>query len=108
VSKERAARRAARQAEIQAAAAQRRRQQERITRRQRLLARWRPHDRRGRPDSVLAQRRRRQDAAVAFIMVSIVVVAWIMLEGWAARLTAILVSALAVPVLMTLLFDRRN
>jgi hypothetical protein len=108
VSKERAQRRAAAQAERAAAAARRERTAQRAQRRSQLFARWRPRDRRGRPDSVLAQRRRRQDAAVAFIMLSVVVVAWIMLEGWAARLTAVLISALAVPVLVTLLFDRRS
>ena len=108
MSKERATRRAERLAAQQAAAEERARRQQRAQRRSTLLARWRPRDRRGRPDSVLAQRRRRQDAAVAFIMLSVVVVAWIMLEGWAARLTAVLISALAVPVLVTLLFDRRS
>jgi Flp pilus assembly protein TadB len=108
VSKERAERRAARQAERDAAAARRERAQARKTRRSALMRRWRPHDRRGRPDSMLAQRRRRQDASVAFVMLSVLVVSWILLDGWAARLTVVLISALAVPVLVTLLFDRRN
>ena len=108
MSRERAERRAARLAEQQAAAVRRERQASRSARRATLLSRWTPKDRRGRPDSLLAQRRRRQDAAVAFVMLTVVVVSWLLLDDWKARVAAVLISALAVPVLVTLLFDRRT
>lgn len=41
-------------------------------------------------------------------MLSVIVVSWLLLESWAARVAALLISALAVPVLVTLLFDRRT
>ena len=108
MSKERAERRAVRLAEQEKAAARRQKDAARDARRSALRERWSPKDRRGRPDSVLARKRRRQDAAVAFIMLSVLVVSWLLLESWAARVAAVLIGALAVPVLVTLLFDRRT
>lgn len=108
MSKERALRRAQREAERLAEAERRERRNARRLRRPVEPTPPKAHDSRGRPDSILGRRRRRQNAAVALILLGSLVVEWILLEGWAARLTALLITALAVPVLVTLLFDRRT
>jgi hypothetical protein len=106
VSRERALRRAEREAQQQAAAAKRERALARRRRRPTVLE-PRTHDRRGRPDSVLLRRRRRQNAGIALATIGALVVTFILVDSWALRIAAVLFAALAVPVLVTLLFDRR-
>jgi Flp pilus assembly protein TadB len=102
VSKERARRREAREAE----AATRRAEHERRTRRDaRRRARRNAVRKRlaplttGRQTGVLAQRRRaRLNVILAFLLL-VQVVVWVVRPDWQARLTALLVAALAFPVL---------
>lgn len=108
MSKERARLRAEREAAQRAEAERREHRNARRMRRSVEPQPPKPHDHRGRPDSILGQRRRRQNAAVAFVLAGSLVVEWILLDGWGMRIAALLVTALAVPVLVTLLFDRRN
>ncbi len=109
MSKERAKRREAREHEAalrtSARAAQAERTERRAARRRSLtsvLPQSRP-----RPAGVLTRRARRQVWATAFIVVLVNVIGWVFLDHWAAWLLVLIVSALAAPVLHTLLFRRR-
>jgi Flp pilus assembly protein TadB len=111
MSKERARRRAEREA---AAAAERERRAPSARRRERrgTLARAlattgpRTGRRSGRP-SALAARRHRQDGALLAALVAGHVALWLFTDSWAWRLGALVLSVLAWPVLVTVLFDRR-
>jgi hypothetical protein len=109
VSKERARRRAERERAAAVLAAARAAEAERKERRDarlRALASRLPQRRRG-PAGILAERRRKQNGALAAVLVAINVLVWILSDDWALRLAAIVVSLLAAPVLHTLLFRRR-
>jgi hypothetical protein len=114
VSKERARRRAEREHEAGLRAAARAAEQERRERqaarkralRARTTGRLRVR-RSGRQTGVLAQRRRRQDAGLAAVMVFLNVLVWVARSDWEARLAALVVSVLAYPVVRLLLFSPR-
>jgi len=108
MSKERARRRAEREREVAVQAAARAAEAERRERRSARAAvlTSRLPQRRPRPSSILAQRRRRQTGVVIGILVFLNVLVWLFVLGWAARFGALLVSLLAAPVLYTLMFRR--
>ena len=112
MSKERARRRAVREE----AAAQRREQQERAReRRDRRTARTSavrakvpkaPRLGHGRPQGLLAARRRRRVLVMAVLWVLMQVVAWLLVESWAGRGVVAALTAFAMPVVWTLVYDR--
>lgn len=101
--------RARRRAQRQAAAAAQRERRERARRRRaalnRLVPRLRPRPRR-RASGALAARRRRQDGALLGVLVAAHAALWLLTDRWAWRLGALVVTVLAWPVLVTVLFDR--
>jgi Flp pilus assembly protein TadB len=113
MSKERARRRAAREHEAGLKAAARAAEQERRERREArkqslrtaggLIRPAAP----GRPVGALAERRRKQNLALAAVLLAVVVLVWVVWPVWAARLGIIVLVVLAFPVLRLLLFSRR-
>jgi hypothetical protein len=111
VSKERARRRAAREAELARAAAVRADREARIARRRARLARAaalvpRPI-RIARQGGVRARRRRVQNGGVLVLFLIVQAIAWLTLSGWAV-LGVLVLSLLLIPVLVTVVFDRRS
>ncbi|RCG33020.1 hypothetical protein DQ384_00780 [Sphaerisporangium album] len=112
MSKERARRRAEREAEQARQAAARAEREARLARRR---ERWnrltgvvpRPI-RVARQGGLIARRHRAQNAVVAVLFVLVQALAWILLDGWAARVGVLVLSLLLVPVLVTVVFDRRS
>ncbi|MBG0817421.1 hypothetical protein [Planomonospora sp. ID82291] len=117
MSKERARRRAEREAEQARQAALRAERQARTARRRRLLGKVtapavallprRPVRIAGQR-GVIARRRRTQNGVVAVLFLIVQVIAWLIWSSWAARLGVLLLSLLLVPVLVTVVFDRRS
>ncbi|GAB2683493.1 hypothetical protein [Thalassiella azotivora] len=121
MSKERARRRAEREA---AAEAERARRERAAVRRGRVTAlvpaRLRPDGhgdgrrrrrrpaRRPRPDSPLRRRRRRQDGTLLAALVALHSVLWLLSDSWTVRISAAVLTLMAWPVLVTVLFDRRS
>jgi hypothetical protein len=112
MSKERARRRAEREAEQARRSALRAEREER-------RARWR--ERRGRlaalvprpirvarQGGLLARRRRTQNAVMVLLFLLLQAGAWLLLSGWASRLGVLVLSLLLFPVLVTVAFDRRS
>jgi Flp pilus assembly protein TadB len=102
VSKERARRREARQREAAVRTADARRRAERVARRrsrkaalQRRLVPWTT----GRQTGVLARRRRTRLNLVIAALFFVQVVVWVLRPDWQARIAAVLVAALAFPVI---------
>ncbi|MDH2428573.1 hypothetical protein [Sphaerisporangium sp. TRM90804] len=112
MSKERARRRAAREAEQARQAEARAAREARRARRRELLGRFAamvPKPVRvARQGGVMARRRRAQNAVVAGLFVLVQVLAWMLLSGWAARAGVLVLSLLLVPVFVTVAFDRRS
>ena len=112
MSKERARRRAVRE-EV---AAQRREQRERAAlRRERRAARTSavrakvpraPRLGHGRPQGLLATRHRRRVLVMSVLWVLIQVVAGLLVESWAGRGVVAVLTAFAMPVIWTLVYDR--
>ena len=102
MSKERARRREVREAEAAVLRARRQRQRQRDARRrgrQTAILRWLTPSTTGRQTGVLAQRRRtRLNLVLAFLLL-VQVVVWVVRPDWPARLTALIIAALAFPVL---------
>ena len=115
MSKERARRRAAREHEGAIKAAARAAEQERSERRAARADAVRRHTtgrlpqrtRTARPTGSLARRRRVERSLVIALLLTLNVLVWVVTPDWAARLAALVVSALAAPVLVTLLVPRR-
>ncbi|WP_214104428.1 hypothetical protein [Acrocarpospora catenulata] len=112
MSKERAKRRAAREAEQAKLAAERAVREARAARRRELRGRItavlpRPV-RVARQGGYLARRRRTQNAVMAVLWFLVQVLAWILLDTWMARIAVFAVSLLLIPVLVTVFFDRRS
>ena len=110
MSKERAKRRAEREREAAAQAAARAKAAERERRRRgrtKGLRALRPRSR-SRPAGVLAQRRRAQNAMIALLVIVTQVFAWLAFGSVRASLTVLLFTVFAVPVLVTLVLDRRG
>ncbi|MGI8336248.1 hypothetical protein ACRYCC_40425 [Actinomadura scrupuli] len=107
--------RARRRAEREAAAA---RAAEARAVRLRRAARWRgPLDRlrrlvpvpvrQRRPGGLLARRRRAQNGGVLLVFLAVQCLAWLLCSTWTARLAVLGLSIFLVPVVVTLAFDRR-
>ncbi len=64
--------------------------------------------RRRRPDSILAQRRRRQDLGLVAVLLLLHVLLWTQVPDWGLRATAAILTLLLWPVLVTVAFDRRS
>jgi Flp pilus assembly protein TadB len=112
VSRDRARRRAAREQQRAQLVAERARrvaaEQRRRARRERLLG-WVPKpSRRPRPASVLASRRRTRRAVVVLAFAAVQVLTWLLTADWWHRVAVLAVSVLALPVLVTLVYDRRS
>lgn len=118
MSKERKRRRAEREAAAQVAQGKRQAQRSRSTRREGALRRvTRPvrrlvdamvPGRRRRPDSVLAARRRRQNLALVCVLLALNVLLWTQVPDPGLRVGAAILSVIAWPVLVTVVFDRRS
>ncbi len=110
MSTERARRREARlreQAVLTAARAAEAERRERSAARRRALTSWLPErSRSGRPGGVIAERERRQRTTTVVLVVVLNVLVALLTDGWAWPALSLVVSALAAPVLHTLLFRR--
>jgi hypothetical protein len=112
VSRQRALRRAERERAAARAADVRRRRADRAGRRRaaraaiaaRLPRRTRWHGQQG----ILARRRRMQNAVILGLFLLSQALAWLFTDDPWLRLTAALLAVLALPVLVTLVLDRRS
>jgi hypothetical protein len=55
-----------------------------------------------------ARRRRTENGVLAVLWFLVQVLAWLLLDGWMARFGVFVVSLLLIPVLVTVVFDRRS
>jgi hypothetical protein len=115
VSKERARRRAEREAVLARQKADRTREVARRARRRALTtAVRRPFvalstgRRSRRPDSALRRHRARQDGALAAALFAVNGVFWLLEPAWLLRGAGVVLSVLAWPLLVVLVFDRRR
>ncbi|MGI5490603.1 hypothetical protein [Microtetraspora malaysiensis] len=112
MSKERARRRAERETERERRAAERAVREARAARRRELRGRLTAvlprRVRVARQGGLLARRRRDQNAVLAVLWFLAQVIAWLLLDSWAARLGVFVLSILLIPVLVTIVFDRRS
>jgi Flp pilus assembly protein TadB len=107
VSKQRAQRRAAREAESarRVAAARVRTEKETAARRRReertaALRRFVPRGRRW------SRRTREQRAIVVVVLLAIAVASYVLLDSWAPRIGVVLLALVATPALVTMILDR--
>ncbi|MCC5575579.1 MULTISPECIES: hypothetical protein [Microtetraspora] len=112
MSRERARRRAEREAERERRAAEHALREARAARRRELRGRVTAvlprRVRVARQGGIRARRRRDQNAVIAVLWFITQVLAWLLLDGWAARLAVLVLSILLIPVLVTVVFDRRS
>ncbi|MFG1695665.1 hypothetical protein [Nonomuraea sp. NPDC049309] len=109
MSKERARRRAEREAERARAIRANEERQARRARRRALIARLTPRPVRiRRQGGLLARRHRAQNAVVALGFLLVQVVAWLVWGSLLASFAVLVLSLLFVPVVVTLAFDRRT
>ncbi|MGW4422362.1 hypothetical protein [Streptosporangium sp. NPDC004631] len=113
MSRERARRRAVREAEQARRAALRAEREARLARRRERVGRvvaLLP----GRPvriavqGGVAARRRRAQNGLVAVLFLIVQVIGWLLWSSWTARFGLFVLSVLFVPLFITLVFDRRS
>jgi Flp pilus assembly protein TadB len=62
----------------------------------------------GRPQGLLARRRRMQNSAVLGFYLLVLLLLWLLTDSWWVRLGGAIVTLLALPVLVTVVFDRRT
>ncbi|MFI7612988.1 hypothetical protein E1286_35480 [Nonomuraea terrae] len=109
MSKERARRRAEREAERARAMRANEERQARLARRRSLLARLTPRPvRYVRQRGLLARRQRAQNAVVALGFVLVQVLVWLVWGSLPVSLAVLVFSLLLAPVVVTLAFDRRT
>ncbi|GAB2906224.1 hypothetical protein ACFMQL_28035 [Nonomuraea fastidiosa] len=109
MSKERARRRAEREAERARAIRANEERQARRARRRALIARLTPRPVRiRRQGGLLARRHRAQNAVVALGFLLVQVIAWLVWGSLLASFAVLVLSVLFVPVVVTLAFDRRT
>jgi Flp pilus assembly protein TadB len=111
VSKERARRRAEREAvaQLEAARAARRARWNVLTRLRRARPAVAPAPARpARQDTALGRERARENGVLLAALVAVNAVYWLLQPAWPWRLGAIAATALAWPVLVVVLFDRRS
>ncbi|GAA3196445.1 hypothetical protein [Nonomuraea roseoviolacea] len=108
MSKERARRRAEREAARERAALRNEERQARAARRRAVVARLTPRPVRfARQGGLRARRRRAQNAVVALAFALVQVMVWLVWASLAVSFGVLVLSLLLVPVVMTLAFDRR-
>ncbi|MEV4090964.1 hypothetical protein [Streptosporangium saharense] len=113
MSRERARRRAEREAEQAKQAALRAVREARLARRRELAGRVtallpRRPVRIAAQRGIKARRRRTQNGLVAVLFLIAQVIAWLLWSSWTARFGVFVLSILLVPVFITLVFDRRS
>ncbi|SEG83557.1 hypothetical protein SAMN05444920_105222 [Nonomuraea solani] len=109
MSKERARRRAEREAERARAIRANEERQARTARRRALLARLVPRPVRFyRQGGLLARRHRAQNAVVALAFLLVQVLVWLMWGSFPLSFAVLVFSLLLAPVVVTLAFDRRT
>ncbi|MGV9305161.1 MULTISPECIES: hypothetical protein [unclassified Nonomuraea] len=109
MSKERARRRAAREAERERAALLNAERMARRSRRSALLARLVPRPvRYARQGGLIARRQRAQNGLVAVLFLVAQLLVWLLWSSWQVSLAVFVLSLLFVPVIVTLAFDRRT
>lgn len=111
MSKERARRRAVRQAEAARRAAVASRRSARQVARRRRRQRWRVATRSAlpwRPGQRWSRRTRAQRAVVLALLLGVFVVTWMITPSWSIRLAVLLVALLATPALVTMVLDRSS
>lgn len=117
MSKERALRRAEREREAATRAARRAAEVDRAVRRRRrgvapaMLQRFRRRlqfRHRRRPEGVLARKRRNQNRLVLGLAVVVQLFGWLAFGSVRGSIALLVLSAFALPVLLTLAFDRRG
>ncbi|MFI7704842.1 hypothetical protein [Nonomuraea sp. NPDC049480] len=109
MSKERARRRAEREAERARAIRANEERQARQARRRALLTRLTPRPVRvARQGGLLARRHRAQNAVVALGFLLVQAIVWLLWGSLFASFAALVLSLLLVPVVVTLAFDRRT
>ena len=64
--------------------------------------------RRRRPDSALRRQRRRQDGVLLCFLIALHAVVWLLSDSWLVRGSALILTLMTWPVLVTVLFDRRT
>jgi hypothetical protein len=107
VSKERAQRRAVREAELAVTRAKRARQVARRDRRRAFARKLRPRLPDRRTGRLFARRTPAQRAAVAALTVAAVGLIWLKVESLQLRIALTLLVGVALPVFVVLAFDRR-
>jgi hypothetical protein len=105
VSKERARRRAEREAARAVAEAKRMKAEQRRARRRALLRRLRPRERRR--AWLLARRSGGQRAALAVGALGALALVWYLIDSWPLRIAFSLLVILLLPVFAIVIFDRR-
>ncbi len=109
MSKERARRRAEREAAAQLDAARAaRRARWNVLARLRRIRRVTPKPRPTRTSTALGRHRARQNGVLLAALVAANAVYWLLQPAWSWRLGALAASALAWPLLVVVLFDRRS
>lgn len=112
MSKERARRRAEREARADRLATERAereaRQARRRERRRRLRALLPRPVRYARQGGIRARRRRNQNAGILLAFLGVQAAGWLVFPAWTARFALLAVSLLVLPVFVTLVFDRRG
>lgn len=113
MSRERARRRAEREAEQARQAGLRAAREARLAQRRERVAKVTallP----GRPvrivsqGGIMARRRRAQNGVAAVLFLIVQVIVWLLWSSWAARFGVLVLSLLFVPLFLTLVFDRRS
>ncbi|RVX39549.1 hypothetical protein EDD27_1908 [Nonomuraea polychroma] len=108
MSKERARRRAEREAERARAIQANEDRQARLARRRAVIGRLTPRPVRvRRPGGLLARRHRTQNVLVALGFLIVQAIAWLLWGSFFASFAVLVLSVLLVPVVVTLAFDRR-
>ncbi len=107
MARERAQRRAERERAAAAEAAARAEAAERAARKRKLAARVPGRARRGRPDGLLARRRRAQNRVIGLLVAVVQVVGWLLFHSVTGSVALLLLTAVTVPMLVTLVLDRR-
>jgi len=107
VSKERAQRRAIRQAEAEATRAARERSRRRAERRRAALRRLRPRRPAGRTGRLYARRPPAQRAAIATAALGVLGLTWLLVDSLAVRVGITVLVAVTAPALIVISFDRR-
>jgi len=108
MSKERARRRAVREAAAEVARVRRQREVARRARRRALLRRLTPRLPDRRTGRLFARRHRGQRAVIAVLTLAAALVVWLLVDSLALRLALLALIALALPAFVVIALDRRT